>query len=127
MAKKNAKGQPGDLLSLDITQLVGEVRQPQPAEGEGGKEAAKPAKKQAQTVPGLWQSFTDSIEYYRQNPFKGTSVWVDDDIMSSLQKMKGGPLKANVKQLVNAMLRAFIMAELENCKNAKEESSKGLF
>lgn len=123
MAKNKSKG--SDLLSLDITDLVGSVRSAQPQPTDKHVEAEEGGNADG-TRPDLWQLFLDSIDFYKEKPFKGTCVWVDEDIMNSVQKMKSGPLKANVKLLVNSMLRAFVVAEMENCKKAKG-TPKGMF
>lgn len=124
MAKNKSKG--NDLLSLDITDLVGAVRSAQPQQETDKHIETKEGGNADGTQTDLWQLFLDSIDFYKEKPFKGTCVWVDEDIMNSVQKMKSGPLKANVKQLVNSMLRAFVVAEMENCKKAKG-TPKGMF
>ena len=129
MATKG-KGKDVDLLEINglasIVRDINDEKTEQPKEEQAPKngKGKKPSKGEANN--DLWDSFIENVQYYKENTKKGQAIWIDDDIKDSLEMMKGGPLKCSVKTLANAMLRAFIEQNKENCKKYIGESKKGL-
>ena len=130
MAKKQ---QGSDVDFLGINDLSSIVRGINNEGGDNEKKQAKPQKEDGkeksakrESKDGLWDSFIENVQYYKDNTKKGQAIWIDDDIKDSLEMMKGGPLKCSVKTLANAMLRAFIEQNKENCKKYIGASKKGL-
>lgn len=93
-----------------------------------GKQEGTPAAISVEKVKDspLWDEFIRNVDYYRENRGKETGIWIDEDIKQSLEKLKMGPIKAPVKILANAILRAFIIANADNCKK-NSETTNGLF
>lgn len=95
---------------------------------EGGGKRASDKKTNAQKAEDgiLWDNFIGNVGMYKANPTKGQAVWLDEDIIASLQQLKNGAIKAPVRAIANAIIRAFIDANIENCKKNTRKVS-GLF
>lgn len=113
----------GDQKKEDVTKQKESVKKKDENEK---KPSDKKTKAQNVDEGILWDNFIENVTMYKANPTKGTAVWLDEEIIASLQLLKNGSIKAPVRAIANAIIRAFIDANIENCKKNTRKVS-GLF